>query len=188
MIFWSSLLMEEILHQLISSLSDYLQGFIHLGWCRISSINSPLTTLLLFQMFRCRTAVSQFGSSNMAEAEWAAGTSGPLYVSRGAYRFLKIWFLDMVGASLIFTCLFTNYCVSWFALGCLTHTCEIREAPVKIFWRRNQKKRKQNVRHSAAVLCILDSGHPNQRGDAKRQERRFFFWVRNFRRRRRSLL
>ena len=30
------LLMEEILHQLIGSLSHYLQGFIHLRWCRIS--------------------------------------------------------------------------------------------------------------------------------------------------------
>ena len=34
------LLMEEILHQLIGSLSHYLQGFIHPRWCRISSINS----------------------------------------------------------------------------------------------------------------------------------------------------
>ena len=33
-------LMEEILHQLIGSLSHYLQGFIHLWWCRISAINS----------------------------------------------------------------------------------------------------------------------------------------------------
>jgi len=34
------LLMEEILHQLIGSLSCYLQGFVHPRWCRISSINS----------------------------------------------------------------------------------------------------------------------------------------------------
>ena len=66
-----------------------------------------------------------------------------------------------------------NYCVSWFALSCLT--------PVKLgrqlsfcFWRRNQKKRKQNVRHSTQLFDVLDSGHPNQRGDAKSQERRFF--------------
>ena len=32
--------MEEILHQLIGSLSHYLQGFLHPRWCRISSINS----------------------------------------------------------------------------------------------------------------------------------------------------
>ncbi len=32
--------MEEILHQLIGSLSHYFQGFIHPRWCRISSINS----------------------------------------------------------------------------------------------------------------------------------------------------
>ena len=37
------LLMEEILHQLIGSLSHYLQGFIHPRWCRISSINSSMT-------------------------------------------------------------------------------------------------------------------------------------------------
>ena len=34
------LLMEEILHQLIGSLSQCLQGFIHPRWCKISSINS----------------------------------------------------------------------------------------------------------------------------------------------------
>ena len=34
------LLMEEILHQLIGSLFQYLQGFLHPRWCRISSINS----------------------------------------------------------------------------------------------------------------------------------------------------
>ena len=36
--------MEEILHQLIGSLSRYLQGFVHPRWCRISSINSSSTT------------------------------------------------------------------------------------------------------------------------------------------------
>ena len=34
------LLMEEILHQLIGSLPQYLQTFLHPRWCRISSINS----------------------------------------------------------------------------------------------------------------------------------------------------
>jgi len=38
-------LMEEILHQLIGSLSHYLQGFIHPRWCRISSINSSISFL-----------------------------------------------------------------------------------------------------------------------------------------------
>ena len=61
--------MEEILHQLIGSLSHYLPGFIHPRWCRISSINSispqlpiycwpfkkgphvtPLVTILLIPM------------------------------------------------------------------------------------------------------------------------------------------
>ena len=38
--------MEEILHQLIGSLSHYLQGFIHHRWCRISSINSIIGEIL----------------------------------------------------------------------------------------------------------------------------------------------
>ena len=38
------LLMEEILHQLIGSLSHYLQGFLHPRWCRISSIHSRYPT------------------------------------------------------------------------------------------------------------------------------------------------
>ena len=37
--------MEEILHQLICSLSHDLQGFIHPRWCRIPSINSKHDTL-----------------------------------------------------------------------------------------------------------------------------------------------
>ena len=41
------LLMEEILHQLIGSLSHYLQGFIHPNWCRISSIHSMSWFLIL---------------------------------------------------------------------------------------------------------------------------------------------
>ena len=40
------LLMEKILHQLIGSLSHVLQGFIHVRWCRISSINSMFLPIL----------------------------------------------------------------------------------------------------------------------------------------------
>ena len=39
--------MEEILHQLIDSLSHHLQGFIHPRWCRISSINSSTWKMLV---------------------------------------------------------------------------------------------------------------------------------------------
>ena len=38
------LLMAEILHQLIGSLSHYLRSFIHPRWCRISAINSMLVS------------------------------------------------------------------------------------------------------------------------------------------------
>ena len=54
-LFWESLvtsdvilLMEEILHQLIESLSHYLEGFIHPRWLfGISSINRRLSSLFL---------------------------------------------------------------------------------------------------------------------------------------------
>ena len=36
-------LMAEILHHLIGSLSHYLYGFVHPTWCRISAINSITT-------------------------------------------------------------------------------------------------------------------------------------------------
>ena len=42
------LLMHEILHQLIGSLSHYLQGFWHTRRCRISSINSITVESLTF--------------------------------------------------------------------------------------------------------------------------------------------
>ena len=42
------LLMEEILHQLIGSLSNDLQGFIYPRWCRISSINSSWQLIQLY--------------------------------------------------------------------------------------------------------------------------------------------
>ena len=42
------LLMEEILHQLIGSLSHYLKGFAHSRWCRISSINSSTFNRICF--------------------------------------------------------------------------------------------------------------------------------------------
>ena len=47
-------LMAEILHQLIGSLSNYLQGFIHPRWCRISAINSRYLAghLETFRMLR----------------------------------------------------------------------------------------------------------------------------------------
>ena len=46
--YFTTLLMEEIPHQLIGSLSHYLQGFILVRWCKISSINSMncLTSML----------------------------------------------------------------------------------------------------------------------------------------------
>ena len=42
--------MAEILHQLIGSLSHYLQGFIHHRWCRISSINSMTGRLRVLKL------------------------------------------------------------------------------------------------------------------------------------------
>ena len=42
------LLMAEILHQLIGSLSHCFWGFIHPRWCRISAINSMTAEILVF--------------------------------------------------------------------------------------------------------------------------------------------
>ena len=51
------LLMEEILHQLIGSLSHYLEGFIHPRWCKISSINS-IPSQGTFESMIFRTSLS----------------------------------------------------------------------------------------------------------------------------------
>ena len=60
--------MDEILHQLIGSLSHYLQGFLHPTWGRISSINSkPLlshTCAVAFSML-----VSNFLSDILLDTE-----------------------------------------------------------------------------------------------------------------------
>ena len=45
------LLMAEILHQLIGSLSHYLQGFRHPRWCRISAINSMFSEIFTREVF-----------------------------------------------------------------------------------------------------------------------------------------
>ena len=47
------LLMAEILHQLIGSLSHYSQGFVHPRWCRISSINSRMSLMFDRSLVRC---------------------------------------------------------------------------------------------------------------------------------------
>ena len=41
------LLMEEILHQLIWRIYHYFSGFVHLKWCRISSINSMMMVTMM---------------------------------------------------------------------------------------------------------------------------------------------
>ena len=50
------LLMEEILHQLIGSISHYLQGFIHPRWCKISAINN---SRLRKRSIRCFCSISK---------------------------------------------------------------------------------------------------------------------------------
>ena len=45
------LLMEEILHQFIGSLSHYLQGFIHPRWCRISSSKTSKASKALLTVY-----------------------------------------------------------------------------------------------------------------------------------------
>ena len=66
------LLMEEILHQLIGSLSHYLQGFMHVRWCRISSTNS------MFEIFFPQSMVL------VENLESLKALSGKWYVSKVA--------------------------------------------------------------------------------------------------------
>ena len=56
------LLMEEILHQLVGSLSHYLHGFIHPRWWRTSSINSIAMSCVK------KIAAGSFSSSIWLEA------------------------------------------------------------------------------------------------------------------------
>ena len=44
LVYQNLLLMAEMMHELIGSLSHYLQGFMHPRWCRISSIDSTVAT------------------------------------------------------------------------------------------------------------------------------------------------
>ena len=57
------LLMEEILHQSIGSLSHYLQGFVHPKWCRISSVNSSVHSSIQYR----KTGMGPFFLRHVAE-------------------------------------------------------------------------------------------------------------------------
>ena len=78
---------EEILHQLIGSLSHYFQGFIHPGWCRISSINSILGIRwkkFMFERFVWIPSFSTFGGGDCLERAWPPSSCdhflGPLQI------------------------------------------------------------------------------------------------------------
>ena len=84
------LLMEEILHQLIASLSHYLQGFIHPWWCRISSINS-IGEIKPITMVKCMLVLSD---SDLTEKKcivwgWCHTKKGP----RSLFFFSDMFFL-----------------------------------------------------------------------------------------------
>ena len=71
------LLMAEILHQLIGSLSQLFTRFIHPGWCRISSINSiKFKSLVLILRSSGRNTWSAWKTvwapSNLIEMGWFA--------------------------------------------------------------------------------------------------------------------
>ena len=74
-------LMEEILHQLIGSLSHYLQGFIHPRWCRISSIK-------FHQKHKQTTTISKTKTETTL---W--GSDDPIFFSMRYICFLQIGYL-----------------------------------------------------------------------------------------------
>ena len=76
------LLMEEILHQLIGSVSHDFQGFIHPRWCRISSINSMC---IMYSATTTSTSVLDLlGSLRQQSATWQSVVphSAPLEAGR----------------------------------------------------------------------------------------------------------
>ena len=80
------LLMEEILHQLICSLSHYLQGFTHPRWYRISSINSMDCLPCSFSIHVCF-----FKDELMTKL-----MSRKLRASRGVWVFHAFFLLDEI--------------------------------------------------------------------------------------------
>ena len=88
------LLIEEILHQLIGSLSHYVQVSLHPWWCRISSINSiqiiiyrrsdlapPTWTFLIRRLMLCRSD-SSCQPKRLASGWWVDRVCEPL----GSYQ------------------------------------------------------------------------------------------------------
>ena len=69
------LLMEEILHQLIGSLSHDLPGFMHPNWCRISSINSTTATFAGGLVDYSRSSDWRGGGRKCWHAPWQWNTS-----------------------------------------------------------------------------------------------------------------
>ena len=70
LVFSLLLLMEEILHQLIGSLSHYLQSFVHPRWCKIPSINS--STLITFTnpgLWRLFFSIGKFPPENAKRSQ-----------------------------------------------------------------------------------------------------------------------
>jgi len=81
------LLMEDILHQLVGSLSHYLQGFVHPRWCRSSSIDSIVH---IYFWFGCRVVpCNRLQSKYLSTWQVIVGAG---YVSWDAsWRIAKRW-------------------------------------------------------------------------------------------------
>ena len=98
-------LMAEILHQLIGSLSHYLQGFIHPRWCRISSINTITSCIWSFRSSRWEQLQRMVHKHRwIVIVPWLNGAipdplnKGPLVLRGGEsnqslydFRFFKVW-------------------------------------------------------------------------------------------------
>ena len=89
-------LMEEILHQLLGSLSHYLQGFIHPRWCRISSINSIHFSLVNWHHPTSGASASVGGgasgggaASAVASASAASAAASASAATSGSLAFIK---------------------------------------------------------------------------------------------------
>ena len=84
------LIMEEILHQLIGSLSHYLQDFIYPRWCRISSINNMFTTPVGKIDRKNHTPPQRRHESSLSRKEARFLQKWPLHHSHWALIFYRV--------------------------------------------------------------------------------------------------
>ena len=90
------LLMDKILHQLIGSLSHYLQGFIHTRRCRISSINSITVESLTFVDSMQALSKQRFRHTYRSSSELICHSACLTWSKHSIYINWVVWLYDYI--------------------------------------------------------------------------------------------